>query len=253
MSNNINYYNLPYTSPTFEGESLYFKFKSWSQFQSNLSLRISKNINFSHYSSSRQQKEGDFNDTDSLDEAILRLSSKVEPTKSQKKELFEVQKKASRMYLSDTPFDGIDIPNFLSNSNSYWINFSPAKRHSPKKLVKNIFIMVNALCYVTADELNDYLAKSLIDIYSNYIFEKVVICTLSSYSSEEINQIYIDISYREVMLIFRCGYSDFFRRVCFFVKEQHTSLPDGYGSTLDLKSAEQLLSDKRSKVFCYHS
>jgi hypothetical protein len=234
-----NYQSLPYTPAKFLGESKDFKFKSWSDFQLNLKLRQEQGISFSSEDSSKQKKSSGFNDTDSLEQAIQKLSQRVEPTKTQKKELFEVQKKASKMFLSDTPFDAIDIPTFLSGSQDYWTGFTSSKRKSQKKVVKTIFLCVNALSNVTNEQLSDYLAKSLIDIFNNYTFEKVVI-TACSHENKDISQFYIDIGYIEVMLIFRTGFSDFFRRIIFFFREQDSKITDGYGRTLTKQEVKNL-------------
>jgi hypothetical protein len=246
-----NYKSLPYTPSNFLGESKDFKFKSWADFQLNLKLRQEKGISFSSEDSSKQRKSSDFNDTDSIEEATQKLTQKVEPTKTKKKELFEVQKKASKMFLSDTPFDAIDIPTFLGGSQDYWTGFTSSKRRSQKKVVKTIFLCVNALSGVSTEELSDYLAKSLVGIFNNYSFNNLVI-TACNDDSSNVSQFYINISYREVMLIFRVGFADFFRRVIFFFMEQYSELSCGYGRTLTATEVKELQDYEDCEVFSYY-
>jgi hypothetical protein len=247
-----NYQSISYTPANFLGESKDFKFKSWSDFQLNLKLRQEQGISFSSKNSSKQRKSSGFNDTESLQEASQKLAQKVEPTKSQKKELFEVQKKASKMFLSDTPFDSIDIPTFLGGSQDYWTGFTSHKRRSQKKVVKTIFLCVDALGNVSTAQLSDYLANSLIDIFNNYTFNNLVITCISDYRGGNTSSLYIDISYREVMLIFRVGFADFCRRITFFYQEQWSGLPSGYGTVLSTQKVKELQNIKDCEVFSYY-
>jgi hypothetical protein len=230
-------------------ESLNFKFRSWGDFLYNLDLRVSNNIRFSDKNSSNRIKREYFNDTESLDEACKKLKTKAEPTR--KKELFDVQKKASKMFLSDTPFDGIDIPSFLSGGTDYWTGFTSSKRRNQKKIVKTIFLNIDAASGISVEQFNNYLTNTLIKVYNNYIFEKVVITSLAKYD-EEICQFYIDIPYKEVIVIFRTGYSDFCRRIMFFFQEQSSLLPSHYGKILKNKEIKKL-NGEDSEVFCFYN
>lgn len=250
---NQNYTNIKYTDRNFLGEAQNFKFRSWSDFQANLKLRKDGNIYFSHYNHSKQTESEGFNDTKSLEEAVQKTKERVEPTTAQKKELFEVQKQFSKMVISDTPFDSIDIPSYLSGGPDHWTGFTSAKRKSQKKVVKTIFLCVNALAGVSTEELSQYLSKSLVEIYSNYVFNQLVITACSKQSGDTVSQFYIDISYREVMLIFRAGFSDFFRRIIFFFKEQYSGLGFGYGRTLTAEDIRDLQNSDNSEVFSFYN
>jgi hypothetical protein len=247
----MNYFQIPYTHRLSTGEQNNFKFRNWKEFQQNLKIRLDKNISYSCQKDSKQRKSGGFNDTESLDAACQELTKEKKLQKDQAEQLFEIQKKSSKLYFSDTPFDAIDVPSFLSGGPDYWTGFTSSNRKSKKKISKNIFLAVNALGDVSTKDLNNYLLKSLIDIYNNYLFEKVVI-TAASKEDDNIRQFYIDVSHKEVSMIFRTGFSDFFRRIVFFFREQDSTLTRGYGRTINRKELKEL-NGENCEVFSYYS
>ncbi len=253
----MTYNSISYTPANFLGEAINFKFKSWADFKYNLDLRIKNKIYFSEYRSSREQLESGFNDTGSLYEARERLEKKTKINNPEvKKQMFNNISKNYKMYLADTPFETIDIPSYLSFVPDYWVNFKAGNKKAKRRIVKKIFLTINALGAVNKASLKEYLENSLLDISNNYIFEKIIISAVSSEAGEndEEAHFYIDIPAKDFNLIFRAGFSDFFRRIVFFFREQSSKLNAAYGVTLTkskFKKVNKLTND--DVVFAFYN
>lgn len=248
-----NYFTLPYTDSHYLGETLNFKFNSFPSFIQNLEKRKNNKIAFSRFTKSNSEKESGFNSHDSLDEAIDILKIAKNPSKETQKLIFNESRNNNKLVITDEPIDVLSIPEFLSGSPYYWAGWKKNKKVR-KQIIKNIFLSVGVRAGVGSDNLSKYLDDVCNHIFTNYMFEKIIITNISSISesNSEWFQMYIDISYKDAIMMFRTSYTDFFRRVLFYFKEQSSSLPGGYGVSLlrtDVTPEKFLDLKNRNSIF----
>lgn len=83
-------------------------------------------------------------------------------------------------------------------------------------------------------------------IYENYRFKKVIIiyANLHWMSNNFYSLILIEISNKNIKDFFRVMFVDFFRRIIWYLLEQNSLLPRGYGSTLQKQKQLKLLQNQ---------
>lgn len=234
-----NYKQIEYSDPSSQKEGRVFKFKKYLDFLTNLNLRLKNDISYSNHDSSKKKKDSDFNSHNSLEEAIGQLSIQKPLPKATNNKMLE-ESKRSRLKLQDCGGDGIDIPVFLSGNTDHFITWS--KRKNKKELKDNIFINLSVSARVKEKDLREFIIKSIEEVAEKYVFNKVILCEISTDT-----QLYIEFSYLEIQYLLRCSFVDFFRRITFYFAEQYSGLVYGYGGPIhDIQYL-----DKNAICYCY--
>lgn len=243
---------MPYTESDDISERLEFKFRSWSEFISNVELRYKKDISFTSHNESRDEHSGSFNSHDSLEDAIAELKVDKPLSHEGKNKIYETVKNHIKLKISDEPLAGIDIPAYLSGQPECFESFVPKKVKVRKQRESEIFVMVGVTAGVTERELTNYIKDVMEMIYRDYNFNKLVISIISDYNNGRYFQLYVDIPFRDVSYILRTTFSDFPRRIGFFLKEQHSKCHNGYGRSLyDNESKLKEFFGEKAKIFTY--
>lgn len=226
-----NYYSLEYTEPDDNKERKEFKFRSWSEFVTNLEMRVKRGTNYSNQHSSSNRYEAEFHSHRTLEDAIDEIKTEKSLSHSKTNEVYETVKNHIKLKISDEPLAGVDVPAYLSGAPECFESFVPRKVKVRKKSVQTIFITVDISCLKSSKELSKYLSEVMEKVYRNFNFQKLVISIVAKWHNDENFQLYIDIPFKDAAYILRTGFADFFRRIGFVFLEQHHDLPYGYGQS----------------------
>lgn len=227
-----NYNSIEYTEPDDRKERKEFKFRSWSEFVTNLELRVAENINFSGQRSSRTSYDSSFHSHYSLGHAIKEIKEEKGLSHEKTNEVYETVKNHIKLKISDEPLAGVDVPAYLSGAPECFESFVPRKVKVRKQSVQTIFITVDINANKSQEQLSGYLKTVMEKVYRNFNFQKLVISIVADwrgYGDGKDFQLYIDIPFKDAAYILRTGFADFFRRIGFVFLEQHHDLPWGYG------------------------
>jgi hypothetical protein len=224
---------IPYTKVDLDTEGILWRFRNLSHILEFTNLRRKKKKRFSNRKDSNQSKDYGFNSHNSLKEAIDEAKiRKMLPEEVRKLILIESQ--TSHRTVTD---EGgvISIPEYLSNQPEYFETFVPRNRlKMSKKKGEKIFISSSVLAGVTPEKYEKYLLDCILDIYTNYHNPEVILAFISKdiNSAAETFKLYIEIPPYEMNSIMRMSFTDFYRRIIFFIREQCRTLNSSYGSAI---------------------
>jgi hypothetical protein len=233
---------MQYSKVDLETSGIRWRFKGLSHLIDFVNYRYKSNKRFSRYKSSAQTKDENYNSHNSLQDAILETTkTKLLPKEIRK--LILTESKSSTMQIVDTG-GVVSVPHYLSNQPEHFQVFVDKTRLKPQKQRgEKIFISCSVLANVDSKEYEQYLLNTIIDIYKKYYNPEIVLCFISQNinSAGETFELYIEVPSYEVNSVMRMTFTDFYRRIIFFVREQCPSLDSGYGQSIN-----------KSDIICKH-
>lgn len=229
----------PYTKIDSETSGIKWRFRNLSHIMEFVNYRNKKKKRFSNHRSSNQAKDSSFNSHKSLYLAIDETKKrKLLPEEVRKLILVESQ----TSYRQITDEGGVvSIPHYLSNQPEHFERYVPRNRIKlSKKKGEKIFISSSVLSNVDSEDYEKYLLNCIIDIYTNYHNPEVILCFISNNinSEGETFELYIEIPPYEMNSIMRMSFTDFYRRIIFFIREQCPTLDSGYGQAISQSDIE---------------
>jgi len=245
----MKYKDIPYTDLKSVDDRIIFKFRNLDDLLLNVMYRNDRKVFHAHPHLRSSRETSEYKDTNNFEEALEKVKGKPILPEELGYKIKKLLKK-NNISIQEAPENmiGLDIPSFLGKQD-YFVNVSKKVKVAKKIKTDYVYLNLGIDWTISAEELAEKTKKTLLYIYENYTFKKVIIVypSLIPFSSKHINYyslILLEISNKNIKDFFRIMFGDFFRRIIFYLYEQSSVLRGGYGYPLEQRKDLKLLENQ---------